>query len=231
MVFPFGGCAPSLPFVIECLGVTVAPLFCSAALHLAPLEAIHTLEVHVVACCRILEVTCPGPLLYGTLSSARHGLLLHFLCLSRTLVELVSQPFRRLELLPDVPFPGFIERADISLLLLQGPRDRHALRLAGADVEAASDAVDALPDALAMVDLPTNFVDAWHHIAATDDATASSVALAVLLLRAGSFEVAFFPTDPVTDRNGLLFIFFSIFSVVGVFAAEEAFVDPVGAFF
>ena len=221
----------ALVLIVDSLGVTVAPRFCSAALGLVPLEAVQTLEAHVTAIERLLRL---GPSTFRPLAeSARTSLLLRFLRRSHMLTGLVAGPFQALEGEPAVCFPCFHEYAHIGLLRLESSLTQQALQTT-LPAEAGIQAVDTeqvdLGEALAEFALPPDFLQAWRRVTLATGLAPGAVGAAIALLRSGAYEVQFFPADPATDRAALLFLFFRIYSVVGVYVAEEPFVDPIGLF-
>ena len=123
MLLDLGG---AISLIIESLGVTVVPRFCSAALGLVPLEAVQTLEAHITAVERLLRL---GPSTFRPLAeSARASLLLRFLRRSHMLTGLVAGPFQALEREPAVCFPCFHEYAHIGLLRLESSLTQQALQ-------------------------------------------------------------------------------------------------------
>ena len=83
----------------------------------------------------------------------------------------------------------------------------------------AGDLLECLETTL---DLPGDFLDAWLHATCECDL----VQVVPNMLRAGNYEVTFYPTNVEQNRHALLLIDFCVGSFFGTFAAEEAFVLP-----
>eukprot|EP00434_Breviolum_minutum_P037138 symbB.v1.2.032918.t1/scaffold3982.1/size46911/2 len=102
--------------------------------------------------------------------------------------------------------------------------------LSEAGIEAIEDEQLDIAEALAEPDLDPDFLDAWHDVTALTGRARGAVGATIALLRTGTYDIMFFPWNPDTDRAPLLFVFFRVYSVAGVYVAEEPFVDPVGSF-
>ena len=155
--------------------------------------------------------------------------MLLFLRHSKTLVELVTVPLRRLQSL-HVYYPPFTEASEVGLLLVAGPCTHDSLLhviLQHSDIcedEPAFDLTDYLAD---MVDVDTQFPEFDDFLAVWAQRNVDTAAFAIVhpvatLLAAGNYETNFYPSD-----CPLLIISFNIFGVAGAFVAEEPFVDPV----
>ena len=166
------------------------------------------------------------------MGNVRTGVLLRFLRLSHRLAGLVAGPFQALAA-EDVSFPCFHELAQVGLLRLERSWTAEALEtsiLEEAGIEAIEDEELDIAEALADLGLDPDFLDAWHDVTALTGRARGAVGATIAFLRTGTYDVMFFPWNPATDRAPLLFVFFRVHSVAGVYVAEEPFVDPVGWF-
>ena len=120
----------------------------------------------------------------------------------------------------DVSFPCFHELAQVGLLRLE--RSWTAEALETSILEEADSWTSQRP--WLTWNWTLDFLDAWQGRAR------GAVGATIALLRTGTYDVMFFPWNPATDRAPLLFVFFRVHSVAGVYVAEEPFVDPVGWF-
>ena len=218
-----------LSVVLAYLGVTVAPTFCSCARALVPPEALGRLHDDIAALHDILRIqtVVPPPPSSGTQIAS----LVYFLRLSSMLIRLVTEPFQRLDPV-QTRFPGFNEAADFGVLLLPSSAQSAPLETfvrTEANISQNEEPFDLLDCLSTILALPLDFLDAWELM--NTDAALGAVRPAAALLRVGSYEVSFFPTDLVASRDTLLMISFSVCGVLGVYVVEEAFVDPVGFHF
>jgi len=221
--------SPSLCLLLDFLGVTVAPLLCSSALGLMPLSAVHRLEDALRAAHHILGSSFAPPDLSIPSHLLRVQDLLYFSSLSAALVQVISDPFLRLQ---DASMfvPGFSEMATSAYFWLQTWADTWSLAKTMSStmmIEAQEVPLD-LGEHLAELHLPADYVSAW---VALNDACAAgpTVALAAALLRAGSYTVAFYPWNVETDREPAVLLCFSVFGVAGAFVIAEPWVDPIGS--
>lgn len=212
--------SPSLCLLLDFLGVTVAPLLCSSALGLMPLSAVHRLEDALRAAHHILGSSFAPPDLSIPSHLLRVQDLLYFSSLSAALVQVISDPFLRLQ---DASMfvPGFSEMATSAYFWLQTWADTWSLAK-------TMSSTMMIGEHLAELHLPADYVSAW---VALNDACAAgpTVALAAALLRAGSYTVAFYPWNVETDREPAVLLCFSVFGVAGAFVIAEPWVDPIGS--
>ncbi len=112
---------PNLLWAVhEYLGISVAPAFCSAAMDLVPPLAVQELTERIAAVEQLLCILRASNPMLGAAEPDRIAQLLLFLRHSKTLVELVTVPLRRLQSL-HVYYPPFTEASEVGLLLVARP--------------------------------------------------------------------------------------------------------------
>ncbi len=220
----------SLGLLLDFLGVTVAPLLCSSALGLVPLSALKRLDDDLRAAEHLLNSSFSSSQLSLPSAFLRLRDLLYFLRLSKALVQVISAPFLRVQ---DTSMfvPGFTEMATSACFCLQTWADTWSLAqivLSAKEVDPHEVPLD-LEDHLAQLNLPHDYIAAWVAVNRGTCASGAQVASAAALLKAGSYNVAFYPWNVNTDREAVVLLQFSVFGVAGVFVVQEAWIDPVGS--
>ena len=230
MAFFLSGLPDLLWAVVEFLGVSVAPVLCSAAMDLVPPLALEELPSRIAAVEQLLRILPASSSMPGAAEPSRIADLLRFLRYSKSLVELVTLPLRRLQSVP-LFYPPFTEASEVGLLLVARPSAHQSLvkvileHSDFGDDEPPFDLAEFLAD---MLDVDNRFPELDDFLAVwaqknVDTGAFPHVQAVVTLLSAGTYETLFYPSD-----CPLLILTFNIFGVAGAFVAEEPFVDPVG---